>query len=58
MPKKTCPLCGGKLKNNYCESCGYDVPEDDDLSALYDMEPENDSFGEVVREVTLTWKRE
>ena len=39
MPKKTCPLCGGKLKNNYCESCGYDVPEDDDLSALYDMEP-------------------
>ncbi len=52
MPKKTCPLCGGKLKNNYCESCGYDVPEDDDLSALYDMEPENDSFGEVVREVT------
>jgi len=52
MPKKTCPLCGGKLKNNYCESCGYDVPEDDDLSALYDMEPENDAFGEVVREVT------
>lgn len=52
MPKKTCPLCGGKLKNNYCESCGYDVPEDDDLSALYDMEPENDAFGEVVREIT------
>ncbi len=52
MPKKTCPLCGGKLNNNYCESCGYDVPEDDDLSALYDMEPENDAFGEVVREIT------
>ncbi len=52
MPKKTCPLCGGKLKNNYCDSCGYDVPEDDDLSALYDMEPENDAFGEAVREVT------
>lgn len=52
MPKKTCPLCGEKLKNNYCESCGYDVPEDDDLSALYDMEPENDAFGEAVREVT------
>ena len=52
MPKKTCPLCGGKLKNNYCESCGYDVPDDDDLSALYDMNPENDAFGEVVREIT------
>ncbi|MDE5991449.1 MAG: hypothetical protein K2G87_00210 [Oscillospiraceae bacterium] len=52
MPNKTCPLCGGKLKNNYCESCGYDVPDDDDLSALYDMNPENDAFGEVVREIT------
>lgn len=52
MAKKTCPLCGGKLKNNYCDSCGYDVPEDDDLSAVYDMEPENDAFGEQVREIT------
>lgn len=52
MLNKTCPLCGGKLKNNYCESCGYDVPGDDDLSALYDMNPENDAFGEVVREIT------
>lgn len=53
MPKKNCPLCGGKLKNNYCESCGYDVPDDDeDLSAIYDMDPENDAFGEVIREIT------
>ncbi|MDE7302806.1 MAG: hypothetical protein K2N60_05755 [Oscillospiraceae bacterium] len=53
MPNKTCPLCGGKLKNNYCESCGYDVPNDDEgLSAIYDMDPENDAFGEVVREIT------
>lgn len=52
MPNKTCPLCGGKLKNNYCESCGYDVPDDDGLSALYDMDPENDAFGETVREIT------
>lgn len=53
MPKKTCPLCGGKLKNNYCESCGYDVPDDDeDLSAVYDMDPENDAFGDTVREIT------
>ena len=39
MPKKTCPLCGGKLKNNYCESCGYDVPVVDDLCALSDRAP-------------------
>lgn len=51
MPKKTCPLCGGELKNNYCENCWYDVPDDDDLSAIYDMDPDNDAFGEQVREV-------
>lgn len=51
MPKKTCPLCGGELKNNYCENCWYDVPDDDDLSAVYDMDPDNDAFGEQVREV-------
>ncbi len=36
---KKCPLCGGKLKNNYCESCGYAVPDDDELSALYNLDP-------------------
>ncbi len=36
---KKCPLCGGKLKNNYCESCGYAVPDDEELSALYNLDP-------------------
>ncbi len=36
---KKCPLCGGKLKNNYCESCGYAVPDDNELSALYNLDP-------------------
>jgi len=36
---KKCPLCGGKLKDNYCDSCGYAVPEDDELSALYNLDP-------------------
>lgn len=48
---KKCPLCGGKLKNNYCDSCGYAVPDDEELSALYDMDPTNDVFGEGVREI-------
>ncbi len=48
---KKCPLCGGKLKNNYCESCGYAVPDDEELSALYDMDPSNDVYGEKVREI-------
>lgn len=48
---KKCPLCGGKLKNNYCESCGYAVPNDEELSAAYDMDPSNDAFGEQIREI-------
>lgn len=36
---KKCPLCGGKLKNNYCDSCGYAVPDDEELSALYNLDP-------------------
>lgn len=49
---KKCPLCGGKLKNNYCDSCGYAVPNDEELSAAYDMDPSNDAFGEQIREIT------
>ncbi len=36
---KKCPLCGGKLKDNYCDSCGYAVPDDEELSALYNLDP-------------------
>ncbi len=52
---KKCPLCGGKLKNNYCESCGYAVPDDEELSALYNLDPSDYPQPEeqpAVREIT------
>lgn len=39
MAMKKCPLCGGKLDKNYCDSCGYSVPDEEDISALYNYDP-------------------
>ena len=41
-----CPLCGGRLQNNVCISCGYELPDEHDISAPYDYNPDNDYFGE------------
>ncbi len=52
---KKCPLCGGKLKNNYCESCGYAVPDYEELSALYNLDPSDYPQPQeqpAVREIT------
>ena len=34
-----CPLCGGKTVNNECMSCGYRLPDEDDISSLYNYDP-------------------
>lgn len=34
-----CPLCGGKTVNNECTSCGYRLPDENDLSSLYNYDP-------------------
>lgn len=34
-----CPLCGGKTVNNECTSCGYRLPDEDDISSLYNYDP-------------------
>ncbi|MGN0587351.1 MAG: hypothetical protein ACI4JF_08705 [Oscillospiraceae bacterium] len=41
-----CPLCGSRLQNNVCISCGYELPDEKDISAPYDYDPDNDYFGE------------
>lgn len=34
-----CPLCGGKTVNSECTSCGYRLPDEDDISSLYNYDP-------------------
>lgn len=53
MAIKKCPLCGGKLDKNYCDSCGYSVPDEEDISALYNYDPSDYPQEEpAVREIT------
>lgn len=49
---KKCPLCGGKLEKNYCDSCGYAVPDEEDISALYNYDPSDYPAEEPIREIT------
>jgi hypothetical protein len=36
---KKCPLCGGDVINNYCFSCGIDLPDEENLISKTDPEP-------------------
>lgn len=45
-----CPLCGGDVLLGECSSCGYALPDTEQLSAPYDFDPENVLFGEAAEE--------
>lgn len=53
MAAKRCPLCGGNVKDNYCDSCGYSLPDEEDISALYNYDPSDYPQEEpAIREIT------
>lgn len=53
MTAKRCPLCGGNVKDNYCDSCGYSLPDEEDISALYNYDPTDYPQEEsAIREIT------
>ena len=41
MAAQKCPLCMGKLTAGECPSCGYRLPDEEDISAIYDYEPDD-----------------
>ena len=45
-PSEKCPLCGGDVILGECGFCGYTVPDTEKLSAVYDLSPDNVTFGE------------
>jgi len=48
-----CPLCMEKLKNGECLSCGYKLPDEENISSVYDYEPAEYPEPEpVIREIT------
>ncbi|MGN0552698.1 MAG: hypothetical protein ACI4I1_04895 [Oscillospiraceae bacterium] len=42
MAQNRCPLCGGKVVNGECIGCGYSLPDEEKLSAPYNLDPEDD----------------
>lgn len=48
-----CPLCGEELSGNSCIVCGYVLPDEEKLTALYDLAPDECHSEELsVREIT------
>ncbi|MBQ8787850.1 MAG: hypothetical protein IJZ61_09480 [Oscillospiraceae bacterium] len=53
MADERCPLCMEKLKHGECASCGYKLPDEEDISAVYNYEPEDYPQPEpAIREIT------
>ncbi len=47
---KKCPICGENTVGEECYSCGFVFPDEEKLSAPYDLDPSNDLFGEAEME--------
>ena len=52
MADNRCPLCMEKLKNGECVSCGYRLPDEENISSIYDAEPASYPEPEPIREIT------
>lgn len=42
LAQHRCPLCGGRILHGECADCGYRLPDEDRLSAPYNLDPEDD----------------
>ncbi|MGN1305697.1 MAG: hypothetical protein ACI4YB_11755 [Oscillospiraceae bacterium] len=42
MARNKCPLCGGRILNGECAGCGFRLPDEEKLSAPYNLDPEDD----------------
>ncbi len=52
MADNRCPLCMEKLKHGECASCGYKLPDEENISSIYNTEPVSQPEPEPIREIT------
>lgn len=52
MADNRCPLCMEKLKHGECASCGYKLPDEENISSIYNTEPMEYPEPEPIREIT------
>lgn len=51
MADNRCPLCMEKLKHGECASCGYRLPDEENISSIYSTEPVSQPEPEPIREI-------
>ncbi len=53
MALNKCPICSSRVINGVCSECGYDIPDESDISSAYNYNPDDDRFGstEPVKEI-------
>lgn len=51
MADNRCPLCMEKLKHGECASCGYKLPDEENISSIYSTEPMEYPEPEPIREI-------
>ena len=53
MADERCPLCMEKLRGGECASCGHKLPDEENISSIYDYEPAEYPEPEpAIREIT------
>ncbi len=52
MADERCPLCMEKLRGGECSSCGYRLPDEENISSIYDAEPVEYAEPAPIREIT------
>lgn len=44
MSLKKCPICSGRVVNGVCSECGYSIPDESEISSVYNYSPDDDNF--------------
>ena len=46
MALNKCPICGKRVLNGTCSECGFSIPDETEISSMYNYDPDDDEFGE------------
>lgn len=47
MALKKCPICSGRVVNGVCSECGYSIPDESEISSVYNYSPDDDDFSGI-----------
>ena len=47
MALKKCPICSSRVVNGVCSECGYSIPDESEISSVYNYSPDDDDFSGI-----------